>query len=264
MVKTKQFRNIAVRYSDEGKGKAIVFLHGFTESLDIWNSIAASLSQTNRVLCIDLPGHGETPCFSEKHLMDDMADCVYEIISDLPEYVMIGHSLGGYVTLAFAEKYPDKLAGLALFHSTAVADDEIRKADRLRTAELVKNDKRKFIADFIPGLFASGNREKLKGEVEKIKSLSEKTSSEGIVAALLGMRERPDRRHVLKKSPCPVLFLPGKFDERMPLEGILSQIMLPPKSLTVVLQNSGHMGFMEEPDESLLAITQFCNLCFLP
>src|SRR3972149_4760338 len=120
MIKQAEFRNVKVRYSDKGKGRVIVLLHGFLESLEIWDEFSNKLSKRFRVLAIDLPGHGKTPAIGYVHSMELMAECAKAVLDslELRKYVVAGHSMGGYVALAFAEMFPQNLSGLCIFHST--------------------------------------------------------------------------------------------------------------------------------------------------
>ena len=124
MLKTTIFKKGTVTFSDTGKGRAIVLLHGFLGSHQIWEHTIAELSKSYRVIAIDLPGHGATDCFGYVHTMDLIAKCVKAVMDDLrlKKYVIIGHSMGGYAGLAFADLFPDNLKGLCLFHSSAYAD----------------------------------------------------------------------------------------------------------------------------------------------
>lgn len=264
MIKTSLFRNINVNYSDTGKGRVIVLLHGFLESLEVFDEFAQQLSKRYRVIAIDLPGHGKTPCIGYVHTMELMADCAKAVLDSLNirKYVVVGHSMGGYVALAFAEKFAQQTAGLCLFHSTAMPDSEEKKKDRDRVAEIVKQDHKQFVSDLIPKLFAAENLSLLKDEVSKAKQIALDTPKEGIVAALKGMKERPSREMVLKNASCPVLFIIGKKDVILAWENLLLLTGLPKKSYNIVLEHAGHMGFYEAPGETLKALKKFAALCF--
>ena len=124
-----QFKGAKIHFTDTRKGRCIVLLHGFLESMEIWNEYVKLLSKRYRVICIDLPGHGKSENIGYVHTMELMADCVKEVLYSLQitKCVMIGHSMGGYVTLAFAEKHERNLRGFALFHSHAAPDSEEKK-----------------------------------------------------------------------------------------------------------------------------------------
>ncbi len=263
MIRSAEFRRVNIRYSDKGKGRVIVLLHGFLESLEIWEGYSDRLSKTFRVILIDLPGHGQSPCLGYVHSMELMAECVKSVMDslNLRKYVVIGHSMGGYVALAFAELFPEHVSGLCLFHSTAMPDSEEKKKDRDRVAAIVKKDHKLFVSELIPKLFAAENIPLLKSEVEKAKQIALHTSKEGIVAALKGMKERPSRELVLKNSKYPVLFIIGKKDTLLAWDNLLLLTSLPKKSYNVVLEHAGHMGFYEAPEETFKAVKKFSAMC---
>lgn len=265
MIKFAEFRKIKVRYSDKGKGRAVVLIHGFLESLEIFQELSTRLSKSFRVIEIDLPGHGQTPALGYMHSMELLAECVKAVMDSLhlKKYVMVGHSMGGYTTLAFAELFPDRLAGFCLLHSTAMPDSEERKRDRDRVAEIVKNDHIEFVSGLIPKLFAPENVNLLVEEVEHAKKIALNTPKEGIVAALKGMKERPSRELVLKNATCPVLFIIGKKDVILAWENLLLLASLPKRSFQLVLEHAGHMGFYEAPMETFKSIRKFARMCFL-
>lgn len=264
MIKHTQFRQVKVRYSDKGKGRVIILLHGFLESLEIFDELSTKLSKTFRVISIDLPGHGQTPTIGYVHSMELMAECVKAVLDslELRKYIVVGHSMGGYVALAFAELFPQHVAGLCIFHSTAMPDSEEKKKDRDRVAEIIKQDHTQFVSDLIPKLFAKENLSLLKNEVEKAKQIALATPKEGIVAALKGMKERPSRELTLKNAKHPVLFIIGKQDVILAWDNLLLLTSLPRKSYQLVLEHAGHMGFYEAPEETFNALRKFAGMCF--
>ena len=265
MMRHAEFRNTKVRYSDQGKGRVVVLLHGFLESLEVFDELSSRLSKSFRVIAIDLPGHGQTPSVGYIHSMELMAECVKAVLDSLRvrKYVVIGHSMGGYVALAFAELFPEQTAGLCLFHSTAMPDSEEKKKDRDRVAGIVMNDHTQFVSDLIPKLFANENLSILKNEVANAKQIALGTPKEGIVAALMGMKERSGREMVLKNAKHPVLFIIGKQDVILAWENLLLLAGLPKQSSQLVLEHAGHMGFYENPEETFKAIRKFSRICFL-
>ena len=265
MIRHATFRNVQVRYSDRGKGRVVVLLHGFLESLEIFEELSAKLSKGFRVIIIDLPGHGQTPVIGYQHSMDLMAECVKSVMDSLRvrKYVVVGHSMGGYVVLAFAELFPQHVKGFCLFHSTALPDSEEKKKDRLRVAQIVKKDHKEFVSGLIPKLFAEENLPLLKAEVASAKQIALDTPKEGIVAALRGMKDRPSRELVLKNAKCPVLFIIGKKDVILAWENVLLLTSLPKRSFNIVLEHTGHMGFYEAPEETFKALRKFSRMCFL-
>lgn len=265
MIKFAEFRKVQIRYSDKGKGRVIVLLHGFLESLEIWEEFSTKLAKQFRVISIDLPGHGKTSPVGYIHTMELMAECVKVVMDflSLHRYIVVGHSMGGYVALAFGELFPKNVSGLCLFHSTALPDSQERKKERERVVEIVKKDHSKFVSDLIPKLFAKENIPLLKKEVAQAQKIAMTTSKEGIIAALRGMKERPSRELTLKNAPYPVLFIIGKNDVILAWENLLLLTHLPRRSFNIVLEHAGHMGFYEAPEETFKAIKKFSRMCFV-
>lgn len=263
-MKFTPFKNGQVAYTDQGKGRAIVFLHGFLESHEIWKDYAKELSKRYRVVCIDLPGHGRSDCFGYIHSMELMADAVNAVLECLllRKVFVVGHSMGGYTGLAFAEKYPDKIRGLCLFHSTAAADSEERKANRDRALALVKQNHKKFVSSVIPFWFAKENREFYKEEIKELKAIALKNPKQGIAAAIEGMKIRMDREMVLKFSSFYLFYIIGKKDETIPYETVKSQTTLPNDCEYLILENAGHMGFIEAKEQCLKALKKYAAKTF--
>ena len=184
------YKNTKISYSDTGKGNAVVLLHGFLENKTMWQNLVPELSKKNRIITIDLLGHGETECLGYVHSMEDNAEIVQSVLSKLRirKAVFVGHSMGGYVALALAELFPENVRALVLQNSTSKADSEERKANRDRAIKAVKKDYTTFIRLSIGNLFSPDNRERLTEEIEKVKLEALKTPLQGIVASLEGMK----------------------------------------------------------------------------
>lgn len=259
MSKYIEYRSQNIYYTDTGEGPALVLLHGFTESLEIWNRFSEELSKEFRVICVDLPGHGRTANFAAIHTMEFMAEIVYAVLSfcRIQQCVMLGHSMGGYVSLAFANLYPEMLKALILFHSQADADDDEARRNRERAIDVVKKDRFGFINQFIPDLFAPANRQRLSREIEVLKNQAGSISGKGLVAAMEGMKVRNGWRDLLKTLKIPVLFVAGKQDTRIPLEKVIEQIALPGHAEALLLEDAGHMGYLEAPEITLGVIRDF-------
>jgi len=256
--KSIQFKSINVSYTDEGKGKAVVFLHGFLGAKEVWNSFSNELSKTQRVITIDLLGHGGTDCLSYVHTMEEMAEAVQAVLSHLKlrKYFLVGHSLGGYVSLALAEQSPDNIKGLVMFHSSSRADDKQKKHDRNRVVRIVKMSPDLFIHEAVPNLFNTNYRPSKRG-IAQYEKMALSMSKQGIIAALEGMKDRVDREIVLKFAPYPVLFVIGREDNILPFEDLIVQAKLPESGSFLLLKNSGHMGFLEAKKETFSEIKRF-------
>lgn len=210
--KTTTYKNTKISFIEQGKGTTVVLLHGFLETQTMWNDFAVELSKKYRVVTIDLLGHGETECLGYVHTMEDQADMVHHVLHELKirKAVFIGHSMGGYIALAFAELYPENVKGIVLQNSTSRADSDERKINRDRAIVAVKQNYSNFVRMSIANLFSENNREKLTAEIEKVKTEALKTPLQGIVAALEGMKIRKDREVILHFAPFPMRLILGK------------------------------------------------------
>jgi pimeloyl-ACP methyl ester carboxylesterase len=241
------YNNKEIYYKVQGKGTAVVLLHGFLESHKIWDNFTNTLSKSYQVIVIDLPGHGQSEVISETHSMELMADVVNSILVHLKinKASIIGHSMGGYVALAFADVFKEKTIGLGLFHSHPFEDKEEAKENRLRTIKIIENNKQSFINTFIPSLFSPVNQETFKESINFLKSQANKTSKEGIIAALKGMMIRPNRTKILLEFNKPLMFILGTDDTRIDYKTMLDLISNIKLADTKTLNNVGHMGFIE-------------------
>lgn len=239
------FKNTKISFSDIGKGTAIVLLHGFLENQRMWDGFVASFSKKYRIITIDLLGHGQTECLGYVHSMEDNADMVHAVLSELRirKAIFVGHSMGGYVALALAELYPETIKGLTLLNSTTRADSEERKKNRDRAIVAVKQNYSNFIRLSITNLFSENNRERLITEIENVKIAALKTPLQGIVASLEGMKIRKDREVLLHFAPFPVLLILGQKDPVLNYEETREQIENTPTRL--VSFPDGHMSHIE-------------------
>jgi pimeloyl-ACP methyl ester carboxylesterase len=248
-LKQTLFKNTNISYSDTGKGTAIVLLHGFLENQNMWDFYILEFSKKYRVITIDLLGHGETECLGYVQTMEDNADVVHAVLADLRirKAVLVGHSMGGYVALAFAELYPDNIKGLVLLNSTARADSEERKINRDRAIKAVKQSFVNFVSLSIANLFSESNRERLLSEIERVKLEALKTPLQGIVASLEGMKIRQDREVLLHLTPYPKMLILGKKDPVLNYDENLEQI----ENTTVQLVTlpDGHMSHIENKED---------------
>ena len=243
------YKNTKISYSDTGKGNAVVLLHGFLENQMMWQDLVPELHQKYRVITIDLLGHGESACVGYVHSMEDNAEAVRSVLSKLRirKAIFVGHSMGGYVALAFAELYPAAVKGLVLLNSTSKADSEERKANRDRAIKAVKKDYIGFVRLSIANLFNPDNRERLVDEIEKTRSEALKTPLQGIVASLEGMKIRKDRETLLRSATYPILLILGKKDPVLNYEDGLKQIEN--TSIKLVTFPDGHMSHIENQNE---------------
>lgn len=255
-VKTK--RGNLISYLEAGQGRAIVLLHGFVGSSKYWDAIMEPLAKQYRVIALDLPGHGDSSAETKLHSISDYADEIADVMTQLQigKFTLIGHSLGGYITLAYVEKYASQLEGFALIHSTALPDTKEGKAKRLAGIEKIRTKGiQTFVDDLVPPLFAPAHLEKH----ERItKEIGYQTSVSGAISALQAMRERPDRTEVLEQTELPALLLAGDKDVVVPPARTFVTTKRKNRK-QVVLPNVGHMSMYEAPQLLITEITQFLD-----
>ena len=257
LLKTLLYKNTKIAYSETGKGTAVVLLHGFLENSTMWAFHIPEFARKYRVITIDLLGHGQTDCMGYVHTMEDMADAVHAVLNELRirKAMFVGHSMGGYVALAFAELYPDNVKGMVLLNSTSRADSEERKMNRDRAIICVKKDYSSFIRMSIANLFSEDNRDRLEDEIENVKLEALKTPLQGIVAALEGMKIRNDREVLLHFAPYPILLILGKKDPVLTYADNLEQIE--GTDVKLVSFEDGHMSHIENRDQLTIVLLDF-------
>ena len=246
--------------ADSQRGdKCVVLLHGYLESMLVWDEFAALLKESVRVVTIDLPGHGVSMITSEVHTMEYLAECVSLAMEALgiERYSVVGHSMGGYVALAMVEKYASRLESIVLLSSTTSADSQEKCDRRRREIELIKAGKKNMLARLVPHAgFAPEHVKRLKDYIEDIGELILMTEDEGVIAILGGMIERKSRGELLRQSGVPHMFIFGRHDYYIPVETAEEMIAADPTARVVWLEHSGHMGFYEEPELCAQAILE--------
>jgi pimeloyl-ACP methyl ester carboxylesterase len=249
-------------YREEGSGLPVVLLHGFAEDGAIWNNQVDYLRAYCRVIIPDLPGSGQSPAHPSGEGVEELAGSVATLLDQLAiqQCILIGHSMGGYIALAFAEKYPDRLTALGLFHSTAYADNEEKKAGRRKSIEFIRNNgSAAFIRQSIPNLFSAYTREYHPDLIDGITGRYSGFSADSLIAYYEAMIARPDRTAVLRQFAGPVLFIIGQADAVIPMEQVLQQCHLPAVSHIHIIENAGHQGMLEAPDRSNTILHSFLN-----
>lgn len=255
------YKNINIAYSETGKGTAIILLHGFLENSSMWDFYVAEYSKKYRVVTIDLLGHGQTECLGYVHTMKDMADAVHAVLHELRirKAIFMGHSMGGYVALAFAELYPDMMKGIVLQNSTSRADSDERKANRDRAIKAVKQNATAFVRMSIANLFDEELRERLADDIEHLREQAVKTPLQGIVAALEGMKIRKDREVILHFAPYPILLVLGKHDQSLIYDEHVDQVE--GTDVKLVSYPYGHMSHIESRKPLLKETLEFFKKC---
>ena len=253
---TLQDKSIA--YIDKGSGKPIVLLHGFCGSSQYWEHVIPALLADYRVIAPDLPGHGQSDPLEGNSTIENIADQLKSLIDklNLPKVTMFGHSLGGYITLAFAEKYSGLLNGYSLIHSTAFPDSEEAKKGRLANIEKVNQSGIYSLIDgLVPKLFSPENQDE--NYVGEAMEIGYTTSAEGAIDALNAMKDRPDRNLVLEASTLPVLLIAGEQDQIIPSDKTFS--VSKDNIKQSLIKDSGHMSMYENPSDLISEIQNFLS-----
>ena len=269
-MKSKQilFNGSKIFYRITGKGNPVVLIHGFGEDGDIWQKQIEFLKYHFLLIIPDLPGSGKSELIKDANI-ETYSDVIKEIITTEIQNssptggggegtVLIGHSLGGYITLAFAEKYPQMLSSFGLIHSSAFADTEEKKAARLKSIEFIStHNAYDFLRTAIPGLFSRQWSQDHQPEIESLVEKGHNFSTEALIQYYHAMIARHDKTGVLKNFPRPVLFIIGVHDNAVPFAQGLKQSYLPDLSYIHILRNSAHMGMWEEADQVNKALLVF-------
>lgn len=251
-------------YNVRGKGTPVLLIHGFGMDSRIWDEYKTDLVEEKyRVITVDLPGFGQSDVIEEISIRE-MAEAVSNVLDTLKleKVFLIGHSMGGYVGLAFAELYPDRLLGLGLFHSHASADTLEKKAMRQKGMDFLRRQgSALYIKQLIPGLFAPSFVNSNAFLIEKLTFRASLYKPAGVIAALGAMKDRPDRSEVLRSISCPVLFIVGKLDATLSVNDTVAQAGLPAIASVHLLDKIAHMGMFEAGRQTQVIIRNFLAFC---
>jgi len=251
MKKTISYREKRIDYEVYGAGRPIIFIHGFGEDGTVWSNQIEFLKNKFQLIIPYLPGTGQSEIIQDMSI-EGLAEVIHAIIHEenIDTCIVIGHSMGGYITLALAEKYWNHLKGFGLLHSTAYADTEEKKQTRKKGIEFIKQHGAfEFLKTTSPNLFSANSKNLIPGTIESfIKSLGSLTA-ESLIAYYEAMIHRPDRTEVLIKTKLPVLFIAGEHDIAVPFSDSLKQCHFPGLCHFHILSNSGHMGMIEESEK---------------
>ena len=263
MEKIIQHLESAINYSVEGSGVTLVLLHGFCEDKTIWDNFKLPLLSKYKIITVDLPGFGKSLPGTKHISMEWMAEAVIAVLNEeqIENCYLLGHSMGGYVTLAFAAKHSARLNGIGLFHSSCFSDDETKKITRKKVADFVlKNGSRQFVFELFPTLFTPEYAASHSEQIQLIENRAALLHPEAIANGSTAMCNRKDFSIFLSETNLPVLMIVGKKDLAIPFEISLKMSHLPSTALICVLENSAHMGMLEEPDKAINAIGDWINI----
>lgn len=252
----------AIEFFEKGTGQPVVLIHGFCETARMWTDFADKLSADFRVICPNLPGIAGSPIVGDQITLEEVAVLLEEWLEEnrIENPIVIGHSLGGYVTLALLELMASRLRAVGLFHSTAFADDQAKKDMRDRTIVFLrKNGVDKFVTSFVPPLFPENRREELSKEIEQAIEDAKSSTLDGLIAFAGAMRDRKDRLEVLKDYSGSKLLIAGTEDGAVKIEASRAQ----KNAFThyFELEGVGHMGMVEKKEETLSLVREFALSC---
>ena len=260
-----QFRNSTIFYRVFGSGKTVMLLHGFGEDGHIWDAIVKKLQRSFHIIVPDIPGSGKSTILrngTNQISIDDYAEAIMEVLraEAVNKCTVIGHSMGGYITLAIAEKHSEILNSFGLFHSTAYADSEEKKQTRLKSIEFIQtHDAPSFLKTSIPGLFSDKFTQEHPNIIEELINAGSYFSSEPLIQYQRAMISRPERIKILQETNLPVLFIIGEKDPAIPLQHSLAQCHTAYVSIVHILPNAGHMGMFEKTEASADIIYSFLD-----
>jgi pimeloyl-ACP methyl ester carboxylesterase len=255
------FKNANVFYTDEGKGTAVVLIHGFLENSTMWDTLKPELVKKNRIITIDLLGHGKSDCLGYVHSMELFAETINAVLKVLKirKYILVGHSLGGYISLALAKMNTTKIKGLCLLNSTSYEDSEERKKLRTRANKMVQNNFENMVKLSVSNLFNQANLSILKNEINTVKNEALKTSLQGYIAAQEGMKLRPNTNAVLSENNFKKLIIIGKKDPVLDFETSLKEAAK--TNSEIVIFPDGHMSHIENTVELITVLKSFVKNC---
>ena len=246
--------------------KTIVLLHGYLETLNIWNELVDLLKDKYRVIILDMPGHGLTdsaPAGEDGvsvHTMEFGADVVESVIRkcNARNVVLGGHSMGGDITLAFCRKYPELIDKAIIFNSNPYRDDPSKSDDRRREIEVIRGGKLDMLAELsIPKMFKPENLRLYDDKIMETIELCDMHNPEGIVASIMGMQQREDSTAIMENPPVPMMMFEGDSDRFMSLEGVRQMMEKFPKVKHVLIENTGHNSFIEAQEKVYQHICDF-------
>ena len=248
MLKTISYQGKTLAYEFTGNGLPVMLVHGFTEDRRIWDHLVSSIGKKYQLLIPDLPGSGDSAFNPNLHTIADFAGVLraIQLEEKTGPFILIGHSMGGYISLAFADAFPDALKGLGLFHSSAYEDSAEKKLSRQKSIIFIrKQGSAPFVEQSLPGLFSGYFKERHPEKIQKQIDLYANFNPDSLVQYLEAMMNREDRTRVLKGFGGPVLFIMGEEDKAVPLKDSLEQSHLPQISYIHILSHTAHMGMLE-------------------
>lgn len=254
-----------IAYHKTGSGPVIILLHGFPENSGIWHNILPRLSVSYTVITPDIPGAGSSTLPTVETSMEQLAQSIKAIIDNeqLDKVLLAGHSMGGYISCAFADLYPQHLRGVTLIHSTQAADTEEKKENRRKAVALIKKGgKEQFLRAAIPNMFTDYFKKKHPEVIEKQVQRGMELSEKSMIAYYNAMTERPDRIEAIKNADFPIQWIFGKEDKLIGLSDTMPLARLNSVSFISVYDDCGHMSMLQMPEKLTDNIEEFASYCY--
>lgn len=258
-MKNTVFKNKKITFTRTGSGDTLILLHGFLESHTMWDALIPKLAEHFDVIAIDLPGHGTSETIADVHTMELMAEAVNAVLQfeQVEKAHFVGHSMGGYVSLAFAELFPQKMNSLVLLNSTPLDDSITRKENRERAIVLIKKYPEAFVSMGVTNLFSSENSKIYLKEIQQTKKEALTFPIDGVVANIKGMKVRETRLEILKAFSRKKAIIAGVDDPIITIESLRE--ISAEANTTLFEVNGGHMSHIEAKDNVLSLLLKFLN-----
>jgi pimeloyl-ACP methyl ester carboxylesterase len=257
--KTVLYQDKKIFYRSTGSGDPVMLVHGFGEDGNVWDKQVEFLKSKYHLIVPDLPGSGKSEMINDMS-MEGIAEVLHSIIHEenIDKCTVIGHSMGGYITLALVESYWNHVNAFGLFHSSAFPDTEEKKQTRKKGIEFIKQHGAfEFLKTSTPNLFSPNSKEQIPDSIDGFINSLKGFMPEALISYYEAMMNRPDRTSILENTENPVLFIAGEHDNAIPINDVLKQCHLPEKSYIHVLKKSGHMGMMEETEKANRILEEF-------
>ncbi len=251
-----------VRFQISGKGNPLVLLHGFTENLELFRSTVDAFHSRAKIFLVDLPGHGGSGLPKKLNSIEDIADWLHDFLNQMgiQQFALVGHSLGGYIALAYSKKYPQTLKGICLAHSSPLPDSIEKKELRQKSIEFImRNGSENFIRTLIPGLFSPESIQSIPEIVESSLKRALLTRKETLMRMIQIMKDRSDSTNWMAKTDIPIAGILGKMDGLIHYETVFPLMGIAPNVQVCGIEKVGHMGMLEDPIKFNAALSAFMN-----
>lgn len=265
MQKEIQFNNSTIKYYRHGQGDTcLFFIHGFAEDHTVWDNQLNHFKNDHNIILVDLPGCGASEALHEEISMKLLADLINDIVEkeNVKKFVILGHSMGGYIALQYLSIYPEKVSALGLLHSSAYADDAEKLEKRKQAITVIeKKGKDTYLNTTYRSLLHGEDH--INKYLSLLEKMGEKIKAKVLVAYIKAMMAREDHSALLQKVDIPFCFIIGKHDGAIPFEVSMRQTHIANSTYIKVLESTGHVGMLEEEDAFNRELGEFLHSALL-